>query len=218
MDGTTILIIIAVVALLAFVFFRGVNPESKTDSQLKLLHSRAIKAGNYGKNDLLRIEGEMRKRGLLADSGVIDSSTPDEAYLVQLHANQLRSSARAAYREGWKKAEAQGKGERICHECGLTETLIQRLQSEPDCPPLDEGVVGALMFEQMPFNIMGYEEGKDAMAEYMVWREFPMLANEGVIQSAIESIRKDGLDEILAGVSEESLSWVAWSKFLKQSN
>lgn len=208
MEGIGIFIAVIVAVLLVVALMRGVTPSTKTDSQLMLMHRQALKSGRMGEQDRLKIEAEMHRRGILDGAGNMQTRQGGD-HLIQLRATNIRIGAHRVYREGWDRAKAQNKSDRICHETGLTAVLLHRLQEEPDCPPLSEEIIELIMLEQMPFNIMAYEEGMEAMVEYVVWREYPGLANEGVIKGAVEALRNDG-----GGDYKDCLNCVPWTKFL----
>jgi hypothetical protein len=97
----------------------------------------------------------------------------------------------------------------------LTTALLRRLQSEPGAPEISEELINTLNFETIPFNSLQPEEGKDAICEYIVWREYPSLANVSLIQNAIDLLKERGfIDDVLKDTNKESLDWLPWAKLL----
>ena len=66
----------------------------------------------------------------------------------------------------------------------------------------------------MPFGNIDPKLGKLAIAEYMVWREYPTLANEKPIRDAIENLKAKGFDEVLGAKGPDAINWVPWAKLL----
>ena len=208
-------IFIAIVIFVVFAWFRPVRPESKTDNQLRALYKISSKSGQIGASDRRRIEAEMRKRGLMGGGASTASARLREPHLVQLSATKLRDAARMAFDEGWRMGEDQwGEDERKRHQHALTTVLLMRLQAEPESPPISEELINTLNFEAIPFINMEPGVGKDTIAEYVVWREHPKLANIDVIQSAVDAIKENGFVEHVLQDKKESLEWLPWAKLL----
>lgn len=227
-----IIICILVAIFLAWLFyFRPINPSNKTDDQLQMMYRIA-----KSPRDIEALEAEMKKRGLIGSSnkrGLKDSSNKQgrglldgsgiparapstELHLTQLNATTLRNSARNAYDEGWKMAKQKwNDDERKCHQHALTTVLLRRLQAESGAPAISEELMNALNFETIPFNALQPEQGKDAICEYIVWRENPSLANIGIILHAVNTLKKQGfVDKVLKDTDKKSLDFIPWAKLL----
>ena len=89
-----------------------------------------------------------------------------------------------------------------------------RLQAEPESPPVSEDLINTLNFEAIPFINMDPGAGKDTIAEYIVWREHPELANIDGIQSAVDAIKESGFVEHVLKDKKKSLEWLPWAKLL----
>ena len=208
-------IFIAIVILVVFAWFRPVRPESKTDNQLRMLHKISSKSGHIGADDHKRIEAEMKRRGLMGNGAGTEKTRPSESHLVQLRATKLRNAARMAYDEGWRMGEGEwGEDERKRHQHALTTVLLMRLQAESEAPPVSEDLINTLNFEAIPFINLEPSVGKDVIAEYVVWREHPELANIAVIQSSVDAIRESGFVEDVLKDKKDSLEWLPWAKLL----
>lgn len=209
-------IAVLIVGFVIFSAFRGVKPETKTDDQLRFLHERSLHSGNFGASDREKIREEMKKRGLLDDSESESRDVPNKSHTTQVQATKLRKLAREAYDEGCEMAETNWPGdESKIHQHALTTVLLRRLQAEPDAPAVSQELVESLNFETIPFAKLPPAEAKDAVSEYIVWREYPALANEQLIQKVIDTLKAQGfVEDVLKGASKESLSWLAWSKLL----
>ena len=208
-------IFIAIVIFVIFAWFRPVRPESKSDNQLRMLYKLSFKSGEIGAGDRKRIETEMIKRGLMCDDPSTARTRPREPHLVELRATKLRDAARMAYDEGWRVGEDQwGEDERKRHQHALTTVLLMRLQAEPESPPVSEDLINTLNFEAIPFINMDPGAGKDTIAEYIVWREHPELANIDGIQSAVDAIKESGFVEHVLKDKKKSLEWLPWAKLL----
>jgi hypothetical protein len=124
----------------------------------------------------------------------------------------LRSIAETAYEEGWHKAESVGKEAERCHETALVNVLYERMQSEPGSPAASEVMFQAFMLESMPFSVMPVRRGREAMVEYMVWREFPEAADatliELVIKEAVERMQAERGDNVVVRLEATPLPWM----------
>lgn len=162
------------------------------------------------------IEEEMKKHGLLSVDESLPENVSDESRVTQVKATELRSFARYAYDEGWEMGESNWPGdESKIRQHSLTTVLLRRLQAEPDAPSVSQELIETLNFEAIPFAKLPAEDAKDAICEYIVWREYPVLANEQLIQKVIDALKAKGfVEDVLKGADKESLSWLAWSKLL----
>ena len=215
MEKKTIILVV-IIGFVIFAVFRSVKPESKTDDQLRFLYERSLKSGQFGAGDREKIEGEMKKRGLIGGSSNPGRETSTEPHLTQLAATNLRNTARKAYDEGWKMGkENWGNDERKCHRHAVTTVLLRRLQAEADAPPVSEELISTLNIEAIPFSDLEPDIGKDAIAEYIVWREHPDLANAEIIRSVMNTLKESGsIEELLKKTELKSLEWLPWSKLL----
>ncbi|TCK16976.1 hypothetical protein DFR30_0196 [Thiogranum longum] len=213
---TVAIIILIVVGFIIFAVVRGVKPESKTDDQLWSLYLRSMKSGDIGAADREKIEAELRKRGVLDDEGSKARPRSAETHPNQLKAAKLREAARKAYDEGWKMGQSKWTGdEKKCHQHALTTVLLRRIQAESGAPEISTELINTLNIETIPFNALTPDAGKDAICEYVVWREYPDLANVNVVQNAVNVIREKGfVEDLLDGGKKKSLKWLQWSKLL----
>jgi hypothetical protein len=207
---------LAVVIFVVFAALRPVDPASKTNDQLRYLYGRSLNAGSAGSRDRAALEDEMRRRGLLGDSSRSATASEPQSHLDQLKANILRQDALSAYDEGWTMAQDKWSNDPIKrHRHALTNVLLRRIQKEADAPPVTTELIETLNFEAIPFGNLPQKEGKDSIAEYMVWREFPSLANGTPIEFAIEQLKAKGfMTDVLKDNGVESIAWVPWSRLL----
>lgn len=207
---------LAVVVLVVFAALRPVDPASKTNDQLRYLYGRSLSSGAIGSRDRAALEDEMRRRGLLGDSSQPATASAPQSHLDQLKANILRQEALGAYEEGWRMAQDKWADDPLkCHRHALTNVLLRRLQKEADAPPISTELIDTLNFEAIPFSNLPQLQGKDSIAEYIVWREFPSLANRTPIDAAIEQLKAKGfVTDVLKDNGVESISWVPWSRLL----
>ena len=210
------LVVVAVVAFILYAYFHSIDPKSKTDDQLRLLYGKHLRSGGLREQELDSIESEMRRRGLLSNSDSPARPLTNESHISQLQANRLRQEALKSYREGWEMAAGKWESEPLKrHRHALANVLLRRLQQEQSALQIDEQIIETLNFEAMPFGNIDFENGKDAIAEYMVWREYPDLANREPILRAIENLKSKGfISEVLGDGGAESIGWVPWSKLL----
>ncbi len=126
-------------------------------------------------------------------------------------AARLRSAARAAYEIGWDKAEVGGKELGKCHETALVNVLYERWRVEPSAPPANEVTFQAFVLESLPFNVLPIREGRAAMVEYMVWREFPDDADTAVIgpavRQAVSRLQTDSGPDVAARLKSTPMPW-----------
>ena len=126
-------------------------------------------------------------------------------------AERLRSAARAAYEMGWDKAEVGGKALGKCHETALVNVLYERWRVEPSAPPANEVTFQAFVLESLPFNVLPIRQGRTAMVEYMVWREFPEDADTAVIgpavQQAVGRLQTDSGPDVAARLKSTPMPW-----------
>lgn len=194
----------------------GRDPSKKTTEQLQSVLNLHYKKLSYctpgtelyarASKELRAVEEELERRNSATKQGIeaaIQNATTGMA-------DDIRLAAKRAYERGWQKAEAQGKDKRKCSETALVSALLDRM----DAAPTQEAVEAA-MLEILPFNVLPSEAGRDALVEYIVWRDYPQLADaEKVrtgIHSAAEKMKADGADEFLADL--RSLPF-AWTKLL----
>lgn len=215
MEAVAIIVLIAI-GFVMFAVVRGVRPESKTNDQLWSLYLRSVKSGDVGAVDREKIEAELRKRGML--DGEHPNARPPSVvpHHVQLKATKLREAARKAYDEGWEMAQSKWKGdEKKCHQHALTTVLLRRIQAQPGAPEISTEFINTLNLETIPFNALAPDAGKDAICEYIVWREHPDLANVSIVQNAINILREEGfVEDLLKRGEKKSLKWLQWSKLL----
>ena len=126
-------------------------------------------------------------------------------------AEGLRSAARAAYETGWDKATADGKALGKCHETALINVLYERWRVEPTAPHADQATFQAFMLESLPFNVLPIHQGRTAMVEYMVWREFPENADAEVIgpavRQAVRRLQSDTTSDVAARLKSTPMPW-----------
>lgn len=211
MNTTTLLILAAIVVLLLFVFLRPGKPRGKTDAQLLQSHRLAMKGGQYTSADRNRIEEEMRTRGLLNDGPILARPVADEPYLVQLAATRIRTAAQKAYEDVFLRARDQGKTEEVCHEVAVIQVLVSRIQNAVADVHVSEELIKMIAIESSPFNDLPLDEGKTAIIEYAVWREYPTLANENLISNAVQKYKSDLKRIFLQSLDGAPFPWV---KFL----
>ena len=126
-------------------------------------------------------------------------------------AEGLRSAARAAYESGWDKATAGGKALGKCHETALVNVLYERWRIEPSAPPADQTTFQAFMLESLPFNVLPIHQGRTAMVEYVVWREFPEDADAEVVgpsvRQAVRRLQSDTSSDVAARLKSTPMPW-----------
>lgn len=126
-------------------------------------------------------------------------------------AERLRSAAQAAYETGWEMAEAGGKALGKCHETALVNVLYERWRVEPSAPPANEVTFQAFVLESLPFNVLPIRQGRTAMVEYMVWREFPEDADTAVIgpavRQAVSRLQTRGGPDVAARLKSTPMLW-----------
>jgi hypothetical protein len=129
-------------------------------------------------------------------------------------AEELRSAARAAYETGWGKATTGGKALGKCHETALINVLYERWRIEPSAPPADETTFQAFMLESLPFNVLPIHQGRSAMVEYMVWREFPEDADAEVVgpavKQAVQRLQSDTSSDVAARLKSTPMPWTSF--------
>jgi hypothetical protein len=126
-------------------------------------------------------------------------------------AEGLRSAARAAYETGWDKATAGGKALGKCHETALINVLYERWRVEPSAPRADQATFQAFMLESLPFNVLPIHQGRTAMVEYVVWREFPEDADAGLVgpavRQAVRRLQTDTTSDVAARLKSTPMPW-----------
>lgn len=183
----------------------------QSDAELWTLFFQAAKAGDSGTEDCVRIEQEMKRRGILNDESTSPGPAATESHSAQLAANQIRAAAREAYDQAFKATQAKGKPEQVCYENGLTNVLFSRLQACPGAPPMSDEIIKVIVMEATPFRILTPQEGMNVIVEYVVWREYPNLANEHLISDAVHRYIPTLAPDLLQYVKEAPYPWV---KFL----
>ncbi len=142
-----------------------------------------------------------------------DDAVPDFADATD-SAEGLRSAARAAYESGWDKATADGKALGKCHETALINVLYERWRVEPSAPRPDQSTFQAFMLESLPFNVLPIHQGRSAMVEYMVWREFPEDADADVVGPAVRQaicrLQSDTTSDVAARLKSTPMPWTAF--------
>ena len=208
-------IVLVIVILMASNF--GKNPSRKTTSQLWRemdLHNQIIKNIPLSSPKLSKaiadmeiVETELKRRGVIAATPV------QSAEHMQISSEDLRAIADKGYTEGWSKAKAEGKTDKQAHETALVSTLLSRLQEEPDAPPITEQVVAALCMEILPFNVISQEDGREAIIEYVVWREYAQKADVESLKKAIDSglsmMRETGGSDFADGLLKGPFPWIS---------
>ena len=126
-------------------------------------------------------------------------------------AEELRSAARAAYEIGWGMATAGGKALGKCHETALVNVLYERWRIEPSAPAADEATFQAFLLESLPFNVLPIHQGRTAMVEYMVWREFPEDADAEIVgpavRQAVDRLQSDTNADVAARLKSTPMPW-----------
>ena len=126
-------------------------------------------------------------------------------------AKGLRSAARAAYETGWDKATADGKALGKCHETALINVLYERWRVEPSAPRADQTTFQAFMLESLPFNVLPIHQGRAAMVEYVVWREFPEDADAEVVgpavRQAVRRLQSNTCSDVAARLKSTPMPW-----------
>ncbi len=142
-----------------------------------------------------------------------DDAAPDFADATG-SAEGLRSAARAAYETGWDKATADGKALGKCHETALINVLYERWRVEPSAPRADQSTFQAFMLESLPFNVLPIHQGRTAMVEYMVWREFPEDADAEVVGPAVRQavcrLQSDTTSDVAARLKATPMPWTTF--------
>ena len=210
--GGVIFVVIGVVAFLAWLlYFRAIDPSGKTDDQLLSLYRIASKGSS---RDIPVIEAELKKRGLLSDESTLARPSSHAPHLVQLQATQLRNNALHWYEDGWKIANSKWPDDQSSlHQHALVTVLFNNLQRGRDALPISEHLIGALSAESLPFRALERDAGKAAIAEYVVWCQFPDLANLSIIHDALNR-SKNEIDAMFDGIDKEAVKWLKWSTLL----
>ena len=169
-----------------------------------------VAAGVFGGTRSRRDEARRHPNPAQLSDGVDEPATDFSDAVGS--AEGLRSAARAAYETGWGKATAGGKALGKCHETALVNVLYERWRIEPSAPPADETTFQAFMQESLPFNVLPIHQGRSAMVEYMVWREFPEDADAEVIgpavRQAVRRLQTDTSSDVAARLKSTPMPWI----------
>ncbi len=183
----------------------------QSDAELWTLFIQTAKAGDSATEDHARIEQEMKRRGILNDESTRPEPLATESHSAQLAADKIRVAAREAYDQAFKATQAKGNPEQVCYENGLTHVLFSRLQACPGAPPMSDEVIEVIVREWTPFKKLAPQEGMNVIIEYVVWREYPKLANEKLISDAMRGFISSLAPNILQNLKQSSYPW---AKFL----
>ena len=182
--------------------FLGVHPRSKTDEQLRHLYDLCLRAGAAGERDLERVKAELRNRGLLTRNGTprTESKAPEASQSAF-----LRYSSRKAYDASWKATAEKWKGnESARHQDALLKVLYQHMPENHTVPPI---------VEIIPFATLSPADGKQAIVEYVVWRQYPSHADMQVILAALQKLKERAtLEELFEGGDLSRIEQVPWAR------
>ncbi len=169
-------------------------------------------AGVFG---TMRVHGREARQNpdLARETEVFNEAVPDFSDAAG-SAEGLRSAARAAYETGWDKATADGKALGKCHETALINVLYERWRVEPSAPAPNQATFQAFMLESLPFNVLPIHQGRTAMVEYMVWREFPEDADAEVVgpavKQAVRRLQSDTCSDVAARLKSTPMPWTSF--------
>ena len=108
-------------------------------------------------------------------------------------------------------ATAGGKALGKCHETALVNVLYERWRIEPSAPAADEATFQAFLLESLPFNVLPIHQGRTAMVEYMVWREFPEDADTEIVgpavRQAVRRLQTDTSADVAARLKSTPMPW-----------
>ena len=104
-------------------------------------------------------------------------------------ASNVRELALTGYDRGRGKAKAEGKADRFAHEVGILDALYCVLANTNDARA-DPRVRVAMQMESVPFNNLEPQLGREAVAEYLVWKFFPDWADEEALSKAMREFIK----------------------------
>ena len=215
-------IIVCVFIAIALFTNIGADYTKKTDQQLLntwRFHEANVNAAKRAGPERYKqavekmstLMNEMKRRGLLGDDAIPSRQPAADSHPVQLAANRLRIAARDAYERAFTLKQAEGRPERVCYTIALTNVLYSRLQASPGAPPASDAVTEVILMECAPFKDLTPQEGMIAIVEYVVWREYPSLANENLISSAVRKMKPTLTPDLAKVFRNAPFPWV---KFL----
>lgn len=116
--------------------------------------------------------------------------------LPQSERERLSSEARELALEQYEMASAKakeaGKDDAFAHQVGVLRAVSAVIVMGERVDPQREM---ELQMETVPFNKLPPEEGKRAVAEYLVYKFFPDQADEAVFAPALSSFKREILAE-----------------------
>lgn len=146
------------------------------------------------------IEEEIKRRLIEEEKcSKLESHEKGSNSATQGQADTLRAEARKGFEDGWAIAKKRGNGERECIQIALTVALYSQVTKFTQ---VSEDVTEQLTIELMPFNQLDRDAAKQAITEYIVWREFPEFANVDVVKNAVKSFGKEAFNEVFGNNSE----------------
>lgn len=217
----TIAIVVLIVGGAAILLLSdfGKNPTRKTDSQLQrelALHDRVIAttdATSSTYQDRIAARNKVAEELMRRTSASMETNVSGQCGMA---ADEIRAVVSTCYEEGWRRAKAEGKGEKEALETALVSGLLNRVVGIDGWSSIAPEMVGAMAMEVIPFKFAGSDdECRQALIEYCVWRELPNAADTALVQQSItamaEHMRSSGHGEFLSSLA--SLN-VAWTKLL----
>jgi len=169
-----------------------------------------------------QIEGELARRGISNVSAYQTELASEELrneMRRKLPAVWLRALADRAYAEVWKAGKVRGDSDKVCHESAILNVFIKRYEEDAGAAtfPLDE-MIRATRWEAMPFILLPRSTAKEAVAEYLVWREYPDKAKMEVLHGAIDNLlshlKQNNDQETLDNLSSKIFAYIPWTRLL----
>jgi hypothetical protein len=140
---------------------------------------------------------------------------------------QLRANALSAYEREWKEAKAQQNSDKGANQRALHAVLENYIRCCPDVraalvkafpksnthgalEDILQSVRPALGLEMLPFSVVPVAQGRAAMVEYIVWREFPDSVDSDLIRSTLaDAISSIGMKspELVVDLKRSAFEW-----------
>lgn len=105
---------------------------------------------------------------------------------------EVRELALEQYDMASAKAKEAGKNDAFAHQVGVLRAVSAVIVMGEQVDPYRER---ELQMETVPFNKLAPKEGRNAVAEYLVYKFFPDKADENAFSPALASIKKQMLAE-----------------------
>jgi hypothetical protein len=123
----------------------------------------------------------------------IDHSKEQAAHVPEHEKQQLseeiRATALAGYDRGSAAAKGEGASDRFAHEVGVLDAIYCVVANKAT-DRQDANLRERLQMEGLPFNSLQPEEGRAAVAEYLVWKFFPGQADLSVLKAAMDEFNR----------------------------